>query len=86
MKREYIYISRLFIAYGVIGHFAARQLVPLCPFLRMSTNIILYTLFIIFYICFYKEYILKPLKNKAFLSILSVLRNKPKIDILNVKS
>lgn len=29
---------------------------------------------------------LKPLKNKGFLLILSVLRNKQKIDILDIKS
>lgn len=84
MKREYICISCSFIAYGVVGH----SLQATNALVSVLTNVHKYNLiyFIIFYICFYKGYMLKPLKNKGFLLILSVLRNKQKISILDIKS
>nr|DAD59628.1 MAG TPA: hypothetical protein [Bacteriophage sp.] len=58
----------------------------MCPAIAVHKYNLIYFLFIIFYISFYKEYILKPLKNKAFLLNLSVFRNKQKMDILYIKS
>lgn len=80
------HIGTLHIAYGVVGQSLLTKLMPLCPAIAVHKYNFIYISFIIFYISFYKEYTLKPFKNKAFLLNLSVFRNKQKMDILDIKS